>query len=103
MYGHGLIYMRARYYSPDMKRFVNADVIAGEISNAVTLNRYARVKGNQLLFMDPIGNLHFNIVWNELVDFVEEKMLQTSISIYKIAEDAKNYDKDNTDEQMMLH
>ena len=28
---NGLIYMRARYYSPDMKRFINADVIAGAI------------------------------------------------------------------------
>ena len=25
----GLIYMRARYYSPDMRRFVNADIVAG--------------------------------------------------------------------------
>ena len=32
---NGLIYMRARFYSPDMKRFVNADIVAGEISNAV--------------------------------------------------------------------
>ena len=26
---NGLIYMRARYYSSEMKRFVNADIIAG--------------------------------------------------------------------------
>ena len=26
---NGLIYMRARYYSPEMKRFINADIIAG--------------------------------------------------------------------------
>ena len=38
---NGLVYMRARYYSPDLRRFINADVIAGEISNAITLNRYA--------------------------------------------------------------
>ena len=28
-----LIYMKARYYSPEMKRFINADVVAGAISN----------------------------------------------------------------------
>ena len=28
---NGLIYMRARYYSPEMKRFINADIIPGEI------------------------------------------------------------------------
>ena len=38
---NGLIYMRARYYSPDMRRFINADVVAGDISNAITLNRFA--------------------------------------------------------------
>ena len=35
---NGLLYMRARYYSPDMRRFVNADIIAGKISNAITHN-----------------------------------------------------------------
>ena len=33
---NGLIYMRARYYSPKLRRFINADVIAGDISDAVT-------------------------------------------------------------------
>ena len=28
---NGLIYLRARYSSPDMRRFVNADIVAGEI------------------------------------------------------------------------
>ena len=37
---NGLIYMRARYYSPEMRKFINADIIAGELSNAITLNRY---------------------------------------------------------------
>ena len=47
--------MRARYYSPDMKRFINADVVAGTISNAVTLNRYAYANGNPVSFVDPFG------------------------------------------------
>ena len=52
---NGLIYMRARYYSPAMRRFVNADIIAGEISNAVTLNRYAYANGNPVSNVDPFG------------------------------------------------
>ena len=52
---NGLIYMRARYYSPVMKRFVNADIVAGEISNAVTLNRFAYANGNPVSFVDPFG------------------------------------------------
>ena len=52
---NGLIYMRARYYAPSLKRFVNADIIAGEISNAVTLNRYAYANGNPVSNVDPFG------------------------------------------------
>ena len=52
---NGLIYMRARYYAPYMKRFVNADIIAGDISNAVTLNRFAYANGNPVSFVDPFG------------------------------------------------
>lgn len=52
---NGLIYMRARYYSPELRRFVNADIVAGEISNAVTLNRYAYANGNPALNVDPFG------------------------------------------------
>ena len=52
---NGLIYMRARYYSPDMRRFINADIVAGEISNAITLNRFAYANGNPVSFVDPFG------------------------------------------------
>ena len=38
---NGLLYMRARYYSPELKRFINADIIVGDLSNSQTLNRYA--------------------------------------------------------------
>ena len=52
---NGLIYMRARYYSPDMHRFVNADILHGEISDSTSLNRYAYVNGNPVSFVDPFG------------------------------------------------
>ena len=52
---NGLVYMRARYYSPELRRFINADVIAGEISNAITLNRYAYANGNPISTVDPLG------------------------------------------------
>ena len=52
---NGLIYMRARYYSPDMKRFINADIVAGTITNAATLNRYAYANANPVMFIDPLG------------------------------------------------
>ena len=52
---NGLIYMRARYYSPAMRRFVNADILHGEISDSTSLNRYSYVNGNPVSFVDPFG------------------------------------------------
>ncbi|WP_052755978.1 RHS repeat-associated core domain-containing protein [Paenibacillus durus] len=52
---NGLYYMRARYYNPDIKRFVNRDVVTGTISGAQTLNRYAYVNGNPISYVDPFG------------------------------------------------
>ena len=61
---NGLIYMRARYYSSEMKRFINADIVAGAISNAITLNRFAYANGNPVSFIDPFGLS----VWSWLKD-----------------------------------
>ena len=47
--------MRARYYSPELRRFINADIVAGTISNAITLNRYAYANGNPVSNIDPFG------------------------------------------------
>ena len=52
---NGLLYMRARYYSPVLKRFVNADIIAGVITDPVTLNRYSYANGNPVSNIDPFG------------------------------------------------
>ncbi len=52
---NGLYYMRARYYHPEIKRFINADIVAGKISNAITLNRFAYADGNPVSNIDPFG------------------------------------------------
>ncbi len=52
---NGLIYMRARYYSPEMHRFINADILHGYLFNSATLNRYAYANGNPVSFVDPFG------------------------------------------------
>ncbi|WP_438447890.1 RHS repeat-associated core domain-containing protein [Gorillibacterium sp. sgz5001074] len=52
---NGLYYMRARYYNPEIKRFMNRDVVAGSVAEGQTLNRYAYVNGNPISFVDPFG------------------------------------------------
>ena len=72
---NGLIYMRARYYSPEMKRFINADIVAGEISNAVTLNRFAYANGNPVSFVDPFGLSAERGAWNSSTSWFENNIL----------------------------
>ena len=62
---NGLLYMRARYYSPELRRFINADIIPGEISDSTSLNRYAYVNGNPVSYVDPFGLKGFwSGLWN---------------------------------------
>jgi len=53
--GNGLYYMRARFYSSEMKRFVNMDVLLGSVGEGQTLNRFVYVNGNPLIHIDPTG------------------------------------------------
>jgi RHS repeat-associated protein len=59
----GLYYYGARYYDPELARFIQADstVPDGEFSQAY--NRYAYVYNNPLKFTDPTGQNPFLIAW----------------------------------------
>ena len=48
---NGLLHMRARYYSPELRRFINAD----PIGFAGGLNWYAYAGGNPVMYVDPEG------------------------------------------------
>ena len=52
---NGLYYMRARYYNPNIKRFINQDIKVGDIGSSQSLNRYAYCEGNPVSQMDPFG------------------------------------------------
>jgi len=52
---NGFIYMRARYYSPELRRFVSKDPIRGDIGDLGSLNRYAYVGGDPVNLVDPSG------------------------------------------------
>jgi len=52
---NGLYYMRARYYNPEIKRFITQDILFGEINDSQSLNRYAYVENCPILRVDPLG------------------------------------------------
>lgn len=55
--GNGMLYMRARYYRPDVARFMSMDKVLGNAKEAQGLNRYAYVRGNPVMGVDPSGLL----------------------------------------------
>ncbi len=53
--GSGLNYMRFRWYSPDLKRFLTPDSHYGDIADPSSLNLYAYAGNNPVNFIDPRG------------------------------------------------
>ncbi|HSH04337.1 MAG TPA: RHS repeat-associated core domain-containing protein [Anaerolineae bacterium] len=52
----GLIYMNARYYLPEIGRFISADSIVPKFENPQTHNRYSYVFNNPVFYNDPSGH-----------------------------------------------
>ena len=52
----GLIYMNARYYLPEVGRFVSADTIVPDPANPQSHNRYSYVRNDPLNLKDPTGH-----------------------------------------------
>lgn len=52
----GLTYMNARYYAPELRRFISADTIIPEPMNTIGWNRFAYVNNNPINFIDPSGH-----------------------------------------------
>ncbi|MCD1258816.1 Hint domain-containing protein [Paenibacillus athensensis] len=54
-----LQYLRARWYSPAMGRFISEDTYEGQIDNPLSLNLYTYVHNNPLTQIDPTGHMPF--------------------------------------------
>jgi RHS repeat-associated protein len=52
----GLVYARARYYDPELGRFISRDTFEGDLADAPSLHRYAYAANNPLANVDPTGN-----------------------------------------------
>lgn len=100
---NGLVYMRARYYSPTLKRFINADILEGDISNAITINRFAYANGNPVSNVDPLGlsadsrdtgvNTDINYIQAVLVSRTDDAGLKVvgHTQLYFLGDDGKWY------------
>ena len=56
----GLYYYNARYYDPELGRFIQADSIVQAPYDPQTLNRYAYCRNNPVKFVDPSGHGWFS-------------------------------------------
>jgi RHS repeat-associated protein len=61
----GLIHYRARYYHPELGRFVSRD----PLGLSAGINPYAYADGNPVLFNDPDG-LMAKLAWNSSTDYL---------------------------------
>ena len=57
MAGLGIYHYGARFYSPKLGRFLNADTIVPNAANPQDFNRYSYVYNNPINYIDPSGHL----------------------------------------------
>lgn len=60
--GSGLTYMQARYYDPEIARFLSVDPIPVNVGNAFSFNRFAYANNNPYKYVDPDGQFAFLVV-----------------------------------------
>lgn len=53
----GLIYMQARYYDPEVGRFLSVDPDVSKPGNVFNFNRYEYVNNNPIMGIDPTGRV----------------------------------------------
>jgi RHS repeat-associated protein len=63
---NALIYMRARYYSPTLGRFISADPTVPATYQGRSSNRYAYVYNNPVTLVDPLGLQGSNYIEKDL-------------------------------------
>ena len=50
-----MYYLRARYYDPQVGRFISRDIKEGDISSPLDMNRYVYCRNNPVKYVDPSG------------------------------------------------
>ncbi|TPG03898.1 RHS repeat-associated core domain-containing protein [Rhodanobacter glycinis] len=86
----GLVYMQARYYDPEVGRFLSVDPVEVKAGDGFTFNRYIYGKSNPILNVDPNGqfplpSMLFQLDWfhNVVNQATEETVVQPAKFAYK--------------------
>ena len=68
----GLYYFRARYYDPDLGRFLSRDPEAPAADDPITYNPYQFARNNPVRFADPLGTSEFPIDMGNFGGFLDD-------------------------------
>jgi RHS repeat-associated protein len=60
----GLYYYGARYYDPELGRFISPDPIVPSPGDPQSLNRYSYVRNNPVKYIDPTGHSFWSAIGN---------------------------------------
>ncbi|MCG8433246.1 MAG: hypothetical protein MJA83_04355, partial [Gammaproteobacteria bacterium] len=86
----GLVYFGARYYDPDLGRFITQDPFLGDPNNPPSLHRYLYAQGNPAIGIDEDGFFLNNLIGGLVsvgVGFVISKITGTEYSLTDAAID----------------
>ena len=104
----GLYYYGARYYDPEIGRFISADMVVQSLFNPQCLNRYSYCLNNPLKYTDPSGHevyingynmgqvyadteeYDFNI-WQQYTKLFESDLFQAYDILRGVASELTNY------------
>ena len=80
----GNYYLQARYYNPDIQRFISEDTYRGQLDDPLSLNLYTYCSNNPLIYTDPDG--HFPSL-SDAWDFtknVVENIVESTKAIFSV-------------------
>ncbi len=81
----GLYYAQARYYRPEIGRFISVDPLPGNITKPLTLNPYPYVLNNPMTYIDPLGlwksEIHYDKTYEWALDAFKNSKYARIIAI----------------------
>jgi RHS repeat-associated protein len=80
----GLYYYNARYYDPEIGRFISSDTVVQSFANPQTLNRYSYCVNNPLKYTDPTGQRTWGIGININLNLV---LFNFSVNVMRVWDD----------------